>query len=528
MNYRKHFQTKVTPQSQPIPGRKMVANNAGGYVFQPNDWSLLDRFLILGTQGGSYYVGEKELTIQNAQIAQKLISLDGSRVVKRLVEISEAGRAPKNDQALFVLAMAAGLGNKETKKLALESLSKVARTGTHLFQFLEYVEGFRGWGRGLREAVGKWYTEKNLDSLAYQLIKYQQRGGWSHRDALRLAHPKNENFDALFKWVVSGELQVDKVPTLISAKTAADKATTEKEIVNLINDTKLPWEAIPTQWLGSKEVWKALLPNLPLTALIRNLGRMTANETLVPLSESLEIVREKLGNQEWLKKARVHPMSLLVALKTYEQGHGEKGKLSWQPLHQIVDALDNAFYLSFGNVEPTNKRILFAIDASGSMDSAVNGATNITCRQASVALTLVNAAIEPNYHCVAFTEGNHIVDLPISKKQRLTDAMRLLERTIRPQGTDCSLPILYVLQKNLKVDAFVILTDSESWAGQVHVVQALEQYRNKINPQARLIVQAMVANHCSIADENDMLSLNVAGFDTSTPQLISDFISGQF
>ena len=151
--YRKHFSTRKTPQSEAIPGKEMVKNEAGGYVFPVDDWKRLDRFLILGSEGGTYYASERKLTIENAQAVTRCIDTDGPRVVARVVEISDTGRAPKNDPALFVLAMCAGMGNLDTRQAALNALPKVARIGTHLFHFLEYVEGFRGWGRGLRRAV---------------------------------------------------------------------------------------------------------------------------------------------------------------------------------------------------------------------------------------------------------------------------------------------------------------------------------------------------------------------------------------
>src|SRR5687768_9658020 len=86
--------------------------------------------------------------------------------------------------------MAAGLGDDATRAAALASLERVARTGTHLFHWLRYVKAFRGWGRGVRRAVGGWYLAREPRELAYQLLKYPSRDGWSHRDALRLAHPK--------------------------------------------------------------------------------------------------------------------------------------------------------------------------------------------------------------------------------------------------------------------------------------------------------------------------------------------------
>ena len=46
----------------------------------------------------------------------------------------------------------------DTRRAALGALPQAARTGTHLFQFSLFVEGFRGWGRSLRRAIGLWYA----------------------------------------------------------------------------------------------------------------------------------------------------------------------------------------------------------------------------------------------------------------------------------------------------------------------------------------------------------------------------------
>src|SRR5207237_8669013 len=103
--------------------------------------------------------------------------------------VSREGRAPQNDPALYARATAGAGDDAATPKAALEALPQAARTGTHLFQFASFVEGFRGWGRSLRRAVGRWYAAQSPDALAYQAVKYRQREGMSHRDVLRLAHP---------------------------------------------------------------------------------------------------------------------------------------------------------------------------------------------------------------------------------------------------------------------------------------------------------------------------------------------------
>ncbi len=144
-DYTKFFSTKTTPQNQPIPNTKQVPNSAGGYAWQIDDWGRLDRFLVLGSEGGTFYVGERELTIANAEVVARCIAADGIRTIDRIVAISETGRAPKNDPAIFSLAMAAKLGDEATRRAAYVAMPKVCRIGTHLFHFAEYVNAMRGW-----------------------------------------------------------------------------------------------------------------------------------------------------------------------------------------------------------------------------------------------------------------------------------------------------------------------------------------------------------------------------------------------
>ena len=206
INYAKLFNRRVTPQSQPIPGSTQVRNSAGGYSWEVDDWTRFDRFLILGAEGGTYYIGE--LVKQNHDALVRCIESDSVRAVNRIVEISDSGRAPKNDPTIFAMALVATHGNAEGKALAFQNLNKVCRIGTHLFHFAEYVNALRGWGRGLRNAVGRWYVSREADDLAHQAVKYQQRDGWSHADLIRLAHPKapSPQHDAVFRWMLAGSL----------------------------------------------------------------------------------------------------------------------------------------------------------------------------------------------------------------------------------------------------------------------------------------------------------------------------------
>jgi 60 kDa SS-A/Ro ribonucleoprotein len=552
MSYLKRHVTRRVPQWARIPGTGQVPNSAGGFAWTVDDWARLRRFLILGSEGGSYYAGEFRLTRENAQAVERCIREDGLRAVHEIVTVSEEGRAPKNDPALFALAMAAGLGDEPTRRAALDALPAVARTGTHLFQFATFVEQFRGWGRSLRRAVGGWYAGRPVDALAYQAVKYRQRDGVTHRDLLRLAHPAttvsagnptlkvSPQHAALFAWIVRGTA-ADGLPRLIEGFTLAQAAEAPKRAAELVREYGLPREALKPEHLTSPEVWSALLENMPMTALVRNLATMTRAGVLAPGSDGTAKALAQLGDANRIRKARVHPIALLAALRTYGAGRGIHGRGQWNPVREVVDALDAAFYAAFENVEPTGKRLLLALDVSGSMvGGQVAGVPGLTPRDASAALALVTAATEERYEIVGFFAGeggftsgrsrfagwtDGLTPLSISPRQRLDDAVTAVS-DLPFGGTDCALPMRYAQAMRREVDTFVIYTDSETWAGDIHPVQALRDYRRASGIDARLVVVGMVSNGFSIADPADRGMLDVVGFDTATPQLISAFARG--
>ena len=527
-NLAKHVSTRVTPQSRPIPGKAQEKNHAGGYSYVLDRWGRLQRFLILGSEGGTYYVGERDLTTQNTTILLKCAEEDAGQTVGMIVELSESGRAPKNDPAIFALAVMASNASQDIRRLALAAMPRVCRTGTHLFQFVAACKELRGWGRGLREAVAGWYNDKPLDTLAYQVTKYRHRAGYTHRDTLRLSHPKTNDGDRnrLYGWIVKGGAVCDEPGTplgIVAGLSAAEsiKAGDDRTMARVIGEYGLTLEHVPNTFLSSPKVWDALLPNLPPTALIRNLGKLTSVGLLKPLSSATKLVYDTLTNTERLKGARVHPLSVLIAADTYGQGHGIKGSLTWQPVQQVTDALEVAFYAAFNAVEPTGKRHLLALDVSGSMGWSYLANTHLDARKASACMSMVTNRIEPQTHVVGFSHT--LVPVDISKRTPLDGVIQVIEK-IPMGGTDCALPMIYALQNRLEVDAFVVYTDNETWAGNIHPTQALVQYRQATGINAKLIVVGMTATQFTIADPNDAGMLDVAGFDASCPAIMADFV----
>ncbi len=522
-NYAKHVSALATPQGQRARADQRQ-NAAGGFTFVLDLWGRLDRWLVLGCEGGSYYASEQAMTRDNARTVEECLAADGARTVARIAEISRSGRAPKNAPAVFALAMAAGHADAGTRRAALAALPQVCRTGTELFHFARDVEGFRRWGRGLRGAVSAWYNDKPVERVAYQAIKYRERDGWSHRDLLRLAHPKapSPEHDALYRWIVGGAaalarddakgrpIPVDHLPAAVRAFEELRAETDRRRVVALIREHRFTHEMLRTEWKNDPQVWEALLEDMPQTALIRSLGKMTAVGLLAPMSAAARRVAAQLTDATRLARARVHPVALLSALRVYQQGHGERARLranalSWTPAREIVDALDEAFYLAFKSVEPTGKTHLLALDVSGSMASgAIAGVPGLTPRVASAAMAMATARAERGFLCFAFTAATHgyggkwgggdsgMMPLSLSPRQRLDDVLKAASG-LPFGGTDCSLPMLWALKNKVEVDTFVVYTDNETWAGKVHPHQALAEYRHRMGRPARLVVVGMTA-----------------------------------
>jgi len=506
-------------QKQPIMGKTMVKNNEGGYVFEVNKWDYLKRFLILGTEGGSFYCGQTQMSQDTAKNTIECIKEDGLRVLSILKEINPI----KEDTRIFTLALLATYGDLDVKSKTYTSIKEFCYTPTLLFMFCDFVTKMRGWSSGLVRGVKRYYLETSPERLALQIMKYQSRNDWNHADVLNLVHPKpvTPEQDSIFKYIIKQEI-TESTPKFIEvAHNCLKNKYKESEVIDFIKEYDLPREVIPTEMLKGKNIWKALLVKMPYIALVRNLGNLTKLEVLKsPLQAEVKDVIARITNEEMINKLNINPMFLLVAHATYESGCGFKGSGNWTPVKQILDALEKAYYLSFKYVKPTNKNFLLGIDVSGSMRSPISG-KNVSSAQAAATLAMVIARQESNYEIMGFAQ--EFRNLNISSEDSLSEAMK---KTYDNNfgATDCSLPMIYAMKNRLDVDCFIVITDSETYQGNTHPSSALKLYNKSMNKNAKMIVIATESNNISIADPSNPNMLDISGFSDNILQIIQEFV----
>lgn len=529
-----HMKSTQTEQARP----DQVKNNAGGYVFKLDNFKRLERFLILGSDSNTYYQTTRQLTRENAQVVNECFKEDLERTIETIVSVSHEGRAPKNDSAIFALALGTVNDDVKVRQAVYANVFKVCRTGTHIFQFISNcIELGKGWGRGFKNIFSKWYLETPLDNLAFQMAKYPNRHDYNHIRLLQLAKPKgaDERRVNLFRHVVGKEHNKNDLPVITRLR--HELMQPDAKVIPILRKNKnIPWECIPTSALNDPEVWKLLLPDMGLTAMLRNLGKMSSIDVLRPLSKEEAFVVASFRDEAKVRKARLHPLTILFAKKTYERDMGLRGDNVWTVNREVCYALERAFYLSFGNVEGGTKRTFIGLDVSGSMSSHISN-TSLSCAEAAAAMAMVTFRSEPQVVLRGFTAkapttyrshytGKHdpsgMTDMGITRDDSLADVMKKTSQ-YNFGRTDCSLPMVHALDRKMEVDQFVIYTDNETWAGRVHPYKALQDYRKAMGINAKLVVVGMTSTGFSIADPSDPGMLDVVGFDTSAPALIANF-----
>jgi hypothetical protein len=312
----------------------------------------------------------------------------------------------------------------------------------------------------------------------------------------------------------------------LKALIAIGKTTKDvpKALQILKKNPRLQREHIPTEHMSASAIWESLLEGMGLEALIRNLGKLSQNGVVLSKREK---IYGMLRDGENVRRSRVHPLKILIGSKTYAAGKGELGKMTWTVDRTLADILSTTFKLAFGNVSKSGKKMMFGLDVSGSMDCTCAGAANVSCREGSTALALVQVAVEgtENVYVRGFSSTLYNFDGKIRPEMTIQQAISATNVPFGP--TDCALPMVAALKERLHVDVFVVYTDSETYAPTIHPQVALEEYRKQMRVDAKLIVVGMVANSLSIANPADPNTLNLAGFDTATPELISLFSKGE-
>ena len=445
-----------------------------------SDIERLARLFNLGSDGAAYQVdSNRQLTPQNASCVTRMLeSGHGQEVIDMAIEYGVKGVTAKQKALVLAVAMCARqTRDPRTRTYCYDHLCEICRKPTQLFMFISYCLA-RGWpadypptrwGPAFRKAISRWYLrfmemQNGAQRLAVLVTKYRRRHGWSHQDVLRMTHPRacsreSSGVAAVLRYIAKGfgaaeaDLRATDADVLLYIQAVeAVKAQRNPEsldtggLAEMIRQHRLVREHVSTRLLHSPPIWEALLEHMPMTAMFRSLGKMSAIGMLEPDSQNVATVTTRLGDIVALENAKIHPFNVLLALLTYKRGQGGEGNLIWSPNEAILKALDDAFYQTFKFLQPSNKKkFLLALDESAAMfRGPVNGCLSLNAATAAAAMSLVTARTEEHCEIISFFNGVRPSDVrPDMTLSQAEEAMRRV-----PSGVaDCTQPIQYALQQ---------------------------------------------------------------------------------
>lgn len=557
----------AVPTDKDKASEDQVRNSAGGYVYQVDKLDLLKRMLIFGTKYGTYYLQSKDMTREFAELVRACAKEDAVNLTDYTLKIIRDTylRGMYLDEQSVIFALATFCSTQYASHIRGLEMIPELRTGTALLTFCAMIDMQRGWGRAVRSAVAKWYN-REPSIVAYQILKYRERNGWSHRDVLRKAHvvPSTPVHQILFSYITYGwgkdwrydlETETGKYvftgrvgntnPSRLNEKdiftncelsmdsdfleqiAAYERVKDSNDIQYVsgqVKDHRMTIEMVPNE-KRAPEVWESLSFNMPIASLIRNLNKLSETGLFFSNSEAADMIYKKLEDITLLRKARIHPIDLYLAWSAYDAGTNRN--MNWKSDARVSDCLrksTNAMLnVPVESVELYH-RVLIAIDHSGSMGYAMTSGMTVFDLACFTATYLKNKF---NYGDVITFSCDQIVN-PLSFDSDHFKNFALAHASRSGSGTSCSDVLLYAqnqyYQWRIKYDAIIILTDSETWASQYNIETAVKQYRASVNSQMRFINIAMVANSYTLAKPLSLNDMEFTGFDTNMLDIIEDFI----
>jgi 60 kDa SS-A/Ro ribonucleoprotein len=524
---------KNVPISKPLPGREadMVKNLAGGYAFKADDKVALRRWMLTGSESNAFYQSRDELTNKNVTLLAGMVKTNPQIVADEIVYASDHGI---NNHAPILALVYLSTGDETAKNLFKAIFNKVVRTASHLYEFMEYTKGLRGFGRVIHSAVESWIASREVKNLEYQFLKYQNRYEWTGRDLLRKIKPvpRDELEGNLFAWMADKPKGLETLPLISVYERLKKGGLTSKEVVALINEFNLGHEMIPANIVRDREIWEAMFVKMPVTATLRNLANLT-NKGIFTNLDNLKILEGKF-TKENLVRGRVHPIAIASAYKIYSGG-GMLGRtqLTWVPHPVVDDILEKAIEDAFVSMEPTGKVFYHAVDVSGSMSMKILESLWMTPLEIASIMALATLKAEKYYNIVAFSKAPAIEFPGLRKTTSFKDIITNAHVKSIPQNyvgslTDMGSAIQYATENKIKADVMVIWTDGQTWRG-THPTVALKEYRAKVNPEAKAVYAILVpyGDAITLTDPNDAKSYDIAGFTSESPKLIQMIANGE-
>lgn len=463
-------------------------NLAGGISYQRSLKERTLQVLTTGMLGDTFYASGERLAKEALETFTECRDKHPEFFARAIVVARNEGFMRKAP-ILGLAVLSAGGGR--TKRLFEHAFPLTIQIPDDLRLFTELVKsgtivGRKGLGGMTVKQVAAWLG----DISEYHALKYGSANsrGFTLGDITRLAHPKPASTAVAERlgWLVRGRKGLGENPGLnpqIRALEALKVATTEDAQVELIRQGRLPFEVVlPAVSKATTRVWVELFHNAPYLNLLRNLATFGRHGVFADEANVKEAV-ERLTNHSAIERSKVLPFRFFAAWQEYCEADEHDLR--------ITDAIRQACEISFCNM-PTlgNRKVAIGTDVSGSMSGQISEKSET--RYIDIAGIFTGALLkrcEDQVIPLPFDTRIH-ANNDLSSRDDILVTTEKIERYCGG-GTAVGAPIEYLLNRKIKVDVFIGITDNEDWAHgygyscSANFLALWRRYRQEVNPDAK-------------------------------------------
>ncbi|MBI5495339.1 MAG: TROVE domain-containing protein [Deltaproteobacteria bacterium] len=434
--------------------------------------------LLCNTLGNTFYASASNLLAETRAVHAEMMLGDTAFAAKAIMYARMRGLM--RTQPVYGLASLAGTDLARFR----EAFDRVVLTPADLADFTTMVKAQRRGegGRAIKSIAGR----RLLRLDEYRVIKYgaeRADGGYALRDLFRVHHPRAGRRLPLVDYLL-GRADAAALAALPQIRALEDlkRATTDEAKVEAITRGRLPVEVASSFAGSSRAVWSAIVPQLPMLALVRHLATLERHGVL---DEHRALLESRFGDARAVQRSRVLPFRFLEASRHV--------KSAW-----ARDALRDALEHAFGAVPSLHGRTVVCLDRSGSMGAYI--------QQAAIFALCALKKARGDGRLLLFDD--RLDELALS----LRDSVLSQAESIRVRGgTNHTLAVDELLRTRERVDSLVYVTDEQQNTGSP-LLDRLDVYRRKVNADVKVFIVNVAPYVQSVAPPHEKKTFHVFGW----------------
>lgn len=487
------------------------------YAFEPKH--ALAQYASTGCLNATFYASAEDQSKAIIDLASKV---SPEFVAKAAVYCKENGLM--KDTPALLLAILSGQKQNDLVKAIFPKIVRGVKDLRNVAQIIRSgMVGRKSFGSTMKNLMAKWLCAHSAESLFKQSIGQNP----SLADLIKMIHPhpNGPGLADFFGYMIGKCKNTSALPQNVRAFEAIKEAKS-------LGDRDL--ESIPFMMLTNLELqtkdWARLAGIMTWNQLRQNLNSLDKHGVFKDKA-LLRLVCEKLSDAKEVAKARVFPYQIFTSyMFTKELHHDLRGALQ--------DALDHSLVNlpTFGD-----KNLCIAVDVSGSMTAPITGhrkgaTSKMQCSQVAALFAAMFLKKNPNTLCAAFDTQLYTCEQVNRRDSLVTLAEGF---NFGGGGTNCSLPLQWIIKQKKNVDLVIFLSDNESWVDArprqtmrryawepehdgTSQMYLWNRYQTEVNPHAKLVCIDLAPNKTTQAHEREDI-LNIGGFSDSVFDVVELF-----